>query len=838
MSFAISGMWVVELLLDVRHETHVACIEDAEGRIAPVDLQPGDHINRSVIQIRLPPERAPVRLIVADGLGGVAHHLCCKLTFPDGTPTLLSREELNDCLDRVGKRLTWLAREKDPPVDWVQKLLLGYVATVVIYLLAGLWFSQSSVRIKITMGRWLPYLAGLGAFSGSWFTLAELSAAVRRKVGFVPVWLVAALIILGTFLLPIRLGKPTDFFDPYIHLAAIAGAAMAGIGRVLYSRYNRSKRRGRMDLEAPGRVGSEQLIKVLELFRIQDPDNFFITLDTVLVETLGVESYFLLVEDPTIGEYKYFRHRGLDVEKVTKITASRSTPDILGQILRSNNPLGIRDLQGDTYLAESLKKTSVPVAIGVHINLGSERIVVCISKYTKGSYGTDEESALKYLSQTLPLAWRLLEAEAEKTEVDRNRVRELSSLRKQTVVLDQAESHARDSLDEAAILIKGRKFSQALELLDHIKSFDTEILHDKYLMTIQTLILLGDEIALERTILRDEFAQLTVEDRIEVAGELDRIGFYGQALTVFEQASLEAPPNNHKIQESIERLKTTIKELGGGTGLLTLARRSLNDEFSELAILGVGGSGFVVRSYWSARDEYVAVKFLHATQSIDEIQQARFEREVEILSGLSHPNIISVHGKVPESRHPSFVMELLKGDPLDRYIGHRGSLNLSEVRHIGLGLGAALKYIHALGMVHRDLKPGNTFLTEERVVKLMDFGMVKVIEDSTLTMTGDVIGTPAYMSPEQRMGISTLGASTDIYSFGVILFEMITGKRPYPDEKTVLDQIRLKPPNLNDIVPGLPQDLVALIMTCLTPRPEDRLEDVSPLLEALERIPG
>jgi len=88
------------------------------------------------------------------------------------------------------------------------------------------------------------------------------------------------------------------------------------------------------------------------------------------------------------------------------------------------------------------------------------------------------------------------------------------------------------------------------------------------------------------------------------------------------------------------------------------------------------------------------------------------------------------------------------------------------------------------------------------------------------------------------MGISTLGASTDIYSFGVILFEMITGKRPYPDEKTVLDQIRLKPPNLNDIVPGLPQDLVALIMTCLTPRPEDRLEDVSPLLEALERIPG
>jgi serine/threonine protein kinase len=231
----------------------------------------------------------------------------------------------------------------------------------------------------------------------------------------------------------------------------------------------------------------------------------------------------------------------------------------------------------------------------------------------------------------------------------------------------------------------------------------------------------------------------------------------------------------------------------------------------------------------------VAVKFLNPTQSIDEVQQQRFDREVQILSELSHPNIVIVHGKIPHT-HPCFVMEYMKGMSLDIYLEDHPRLSLAEVRHIGLMLGAALEHIHNKGIVHRDLKPGNIFYTDEKIIKLMDFGMVKVLEDSSLTMTGDVIGTPAYMSPEQRMGIPDLSPATDIYSFGVILYEALAGKRPYPDDKTVLDQIRLKPPPVKDDVPEVPDLLNDVISRCLLSRPEDRPENVQPILEALKAI--
>jgi len=234
-----------------------------------------------------------------------------------------------------------------------------------------------------------------------------------------------------------------------------------------------------------------------------------------------------------------------------------------------------------------------------------------------------------------------------------------------------------------------------------------------------------------------------------------------------------------------------------------------------------------------ARD--VALKVLPAEMAHDPERLGRFRREAKALAQLDHPNIVTIHS-VEESDGIHFLtMQLVEGQPLDRLIG-AGGLPFEQIVEIASALGDALAAAHEKGIVHRDLKPANVMLSNEGRVKVLDFGLAKDVRGSQLgdaTMTsasrtevGVVMGTPAYMSPEQTSG-RPLDHRTDIFSLGVLLHEMSTGRRPFEGTSSaelVSAILRDTPPSVTDARPDLPSDLARIVRRCLEKDPRHRLQ--------------
>src|SRR5205823_5326360 len=162
-----------------------------------------------------------------------------------------------------------------------------------------------------------------------------------------------------------------------------------------------------------------------------------------------------------------------------------------------------------------------------------------------------------------------------------------------------------------------------------------------------------------------------------------------------------------------------------------------------------------------------------------ESAQARFERETSILKQLQHPNIVRLYATGRHKGTPFFAMEFVEGEPLEDWFRRRGRLPWEEVIQLGQQLCAALQYAHEQGIVHRDLKPSNIMIQEEGTLKLTDFGIAKDLDDSGLTATFCTVGTASYMSPEQCRGARTLGPKSDLYSLGVMLYQLLTGQLPF-----------------------------------------------------------
>lgn len=251
--------------------------------------------------------------------------------------------------------------------------------------------------------------------------------------------------------------------------------------------------------------------------------------------------------------------------------------------------------------------------------------------------------------------------------------------------------------------------------------------------------------------------------------------------------------------------------------------------------LGVGGMGEVYRATDTRLGRDVALKVLPGDMAHDAERLGRFRREAKVLAQLDHPNIVTIYS-VEESDGAHFLtMQLVEGLPLDRLICQNG-LPVDQIVEIAEALSDALAAAHEKGIVHRDLKPANVMVTSEGRVKVLDFGLAKESRSSpgdgaTLTaahhtQAGVVMGTPAYMSPEQTSG-RPLDHRTDIFSLGVLLHEMATGRRPFEGTSAaelVSAILRDTPPSVTDVRSDLPSDLARIIRRCLEKDPRHRLQ--------------
>jgi len=238
-----------------------------------------------------------------------------------------------------------------------------------------------------------------------------------------------------------------------------------------------------------------------------------------------------------------------------------------------------------------------------------------------------------------------------------------------------------------------------------------------------------------------------------------------------------------------------------------------------LGKLGGGGMGVVYEAEDLKLGRHVALKFIPDNLTGDPKSLERFEREARAASQLNHPNICTIHGIEDNNGHPFIVMEKLEGQSLKQRIsGH--AMEVDAVLDIGVQVADALAASHAKGIIHRDIKPANIFITPGGQVKVLDFGLAKLVQnagtddgDNSLTAVGVIPGTAVYMSPEQARS-ETIDARSDLFSFGVVLYEMSTGKKPFTGNNSlmtldaVLHQKPIPPRELN---PKLPVELEGII---------------------------
>ncbi len=275
----------------------------------------------------------------------------------------------------------------------------------------------------------------------------------------------------------------------------------------------------------------------------------------------------------------------------------------------------------------------------------------------------------------------------------------------------------------------------------------------------------------------------------------------------------------------------------------------LGDDFRLVEVAGRGTSGTVYRAFQASMERFVAVKVLHP-DLVDSSPESvrRMGREARAVARLSHPNIVSVIGAgTTADGAPYLVMEYVEGASLEEAL-EVGALPIDRSLHIARQVVAALAESHAAGVVHRDLKPANLLLEQRRLngdfVKILDFGLAKLMpealgdgHESQLTRAGTVCGTPHYIAPEQAVA-EPLDHRADLYSLGVILYRMVTGRLPFDGTgmAVLLAHASQKPAAPHELDPRIDRRLSALIMRCLEKRPERRFQSAEDLAEALDAL--
>jgi Tol biopolymer transport system component/predicted Ser/Thr protein kinase len=279
-----------------------------------------------------------------------------------------------------------------------------------------------------------------------------------------------------------------------------------------------------------------------------------------------------------------------------------------------------------------------------------------------------------------------------------------------------------------------------------------------------------------------------------------------------------------------------------------LAPGAILQHYRVGAVLGQGGMGVVYEGQDIRLQRPVAIKILASAGAVDEERRERFAREARAASALNHPNIITIHDVGSSDGVDFIVMEYVRGTTLERRLRPDG-LPIADVVRYGVQIADALSQAHGAGIVHRDLKPSNIMVTDDGRIKILDFGIAKLLEpaesrisdDRTTraqTEAGRILGTAAYMSPEQAEG-RVVDARSDIFSFGSILYELATGTRPFAGDsrlKVLTGIVNADPPAPGTLRPSLPADLEKAILRCLRKDPARRYQTMADLKVALEDV--
>ncbi|MBL8076549.1 MAG: serine/threonine protein kinase [Anaerolineales bacterium] len=251
--------------------------------------------------------------------------------------------------------------------------------------------------------------------------------------------------------------------------------------------------------------------------------------------------------------------------------------------------------------------------------------------------------------------------------------------------------------------------------------------------------------------------------------------------------------------------------------------------------LGQGGMATVYKAYHASLDRYVALKVLHPAFHQDQTFITRFQREARVVAKLEHPHIVPIYDYSEHENRPYLVMKYIEGDTLKARFS-AGPLSSAEIEKVVNSVGSALAYAHKQGILHRDIKPSNVLLATDGVMYLADFGLARIAEAGESTLSSDsIMGTPQYISPEQAMGAKDLDAGTDIYSFGVMLYEMVVGQVPFSADtpfSIIHDHIYTPLPLPMEINPKVPESVQRVLLKALAKQRADRYGSVEEMCKA------
>ncbi|HEX9838980.1 MAG TPA: serine/threonine-protein kinase [Anaerolineales bacterium] len=291
----------------------------------------------------------------------------------------------------------------------------------------------------------------------------------------------------------------------------------------------------------------------------------------------------------------------------------------------------------------------------------------------------------------------------------------------------------------------------------------------------------------------------------------------------------EIERRNEKMEQVAHSPSHAVTNVGGYKGLELIAR---------------GGMGEVYKARHPSLNCTVAIKVLSTYFKDDPSFNKRFTREAKTMAQLRHPNIITIHDFGDQDGLPYIVMEYLTGETLSQILAKRERLPLDESLPLLQDIASALDYAHQQGVIHRDVKPSNvivepvTTLTIGRTERaiLMDFGIARFVSENTvLTGSGDVLGTADYISPEQIHGITELDSRADLYSFGVMTYQLLTGKRPFERNNTwamIRSHLEEPPPDPRIHI-SMSENAAEAILKALAKKPENRFSSVGEFVAEL-----